>query len=75
MICCTICGMWYPHVGPDRLDICNRLLAAEFLRQSPDGPTAREALEAFVDSAHPLTPRQVAAMARMAAVWQQEETP
>ena len=56
MVCCGICGLWYPYVGRDRLDI--RL----------EGPTAREALEAYVDSStQQMTPRQGEAMRRIIA--------
>lgn len=84
-LCCTVCGLWYPGAGIDRLDICRDCLEQNFSGTQPpldpwaprDPPrldqSARDALEAFVDNAHQLTPRQVAAMTRMAARWQEEE--
>lgn len=84
MVCCVVCGDWFPHVGPDRLDICDDCLALNFTASQdqharaprdppPPDPLTREALEAFVDSAHPLTPRQVEAMRRMAEAWRRQE--
>ena len=64
-ISCVICGEWYPSAGRDRLDICEPCYTANFAGASPPldlhAPMAREALEAYVDSAHQLTPRQVQA--------------
>ena len=83
-LCCTVCGFWSPQVGPDRLDICDECLTLNFSatqppqgpgapRDPPPAPGAREGLEAFVDPAHPLTPRQVEAMARLAEAWRRQE--
>ena len=82
-LCCTVCGLWYPGAGRDRLDICTPCLEQNFSGAQPpldpwtphDPPDhdAREALEAFVDSAHQLTPRQVQAMARLAEAWRRQE--
>ena len=84
-LCCVICGMWFPAIGSDRLDICTDCYLQNFAgSQPPLDPgaprnpprldvSAREALEAFVDNAHQLTPRQVQAMRRMAIRWQEDE--
>ena len=78
-LCCTVCGTWSPHLGPDRLDICADCLTLNFPAvQDQHGPPApapggRAALEAFVDTAHQMTPRQVAAMRRMAEAWRRQE--
>ena len=84
-LCCTVCGTWYPSAGLDRLDICTPCLDLNFSGAQPpldpcaprDPPaldvSARAALEAFVDNAHAMTPRQVEAMRRMAARWHEED--
>ena len=80
MICCTVCGDWYPHSGRDRLDICDGCWP-NFAGASPPldvhAPMAREALEAYVEApvetGHPLTPRQVQALARMHVYWQRRQ--
>lgn len=82
-ICCCVCGEWVPSVGPDRLDICADCMTLNFpaVQDQHDpgppapapAPGARAALEAFVDTAHPLTPREVEAMRRMAEAWRLQE--
>lgn len=81
-IACTVCGEWVPSPGRDRLDICKTCFSQNFagsqeLQQgAPRVETAREALEAYVDSVPreiPITPRQVNAMRRMQERWAQEE--
>lgn len=80
MIACTVCGLWCPADGGDRLDICTDCLEKNFAGASPPldafdprDPSARAQLEAFVDAAHQLTPRQVEAMTRLAAAWRRRE--
>lgn len=47
MVCCVVCGDWFPHVGPDRLDICGECLTLNFSgTQPPLDVGARAALEA-----------------------------
>jgi predicted nucleic acid-binding Zn-ribbon protein len=77
MLVCTICGLWYPHVGADRLDICPECLTLNFpaVQNLDPAPvpwdvSAREALEASVDAA---APYQRAAMARLHARWRWTE--
>jgi hypothetical protein len=69
-ICCVICGLWYPSDGHDTLDICDTCFQKNFSGAHPPlalDVSAREALDAYVSSAHPLTPRQVETMARLPA--------
>jgi hypothetical protein len=82
MLCCSVCGDWYPHVGSDRLDICRDCWQANFAGAQPSldptayvpaGPEARAALDAFLNSQHHLPPRQRSAMARLAAEWRRQE--
>jgi hypothetical protein len=74
MLFCTICGLGYHAVGSDRIDICaecwreNFAGSQEMQQGAPRVETAREALEAYVDSVPreiTITPRQVQAMRRM----------
>jgi hypothetical protein len=77
MLVCTVCGLWYPSAGSDRLDICGDCWHANFAGAQPSvdrrDPCAREILEAYVDSAHPMTSRQTQALARLAAVWRRQD--
>lgn len=82
MICCTVCGSWYPLVGHDRLDICPSCAELNFAGAQPSldptahvpaGPEARAALDAFLGSRHPMPPRERSAIARLAEVWRRQE--
>jgi hypothetical protein len=77
MLVCTVCSLWYPSDGISRIDICPDCFLQNFAGAQPSlerrDPCAREMLEAYVDSVHPPTPRQVAAMARLAEVWRLSE--
>jgi hypothetical protein len=71
---CTICNEWYAGVGIGRLETCEGCLP-NFAGNPLEEPSAREALNAYVD-AHcpsPLTPRQTQALARLAAVWRRQD--
>jgi hypothetical protein len=74
---CTVCGLWYPSAGSDRLDLCMDCWQANFAGAQPS-PTphtpTREALHAYVDAAGPytLTPRQAEAMSQLVAAWRRE---
>ena len=78
---CDICGEWSAGAGIDHRDICLPCFAHNFSGIQPPlapGPvpgdhSARDALAAFVDSPQQLTPRQVAAMARLAEAWRRQE--
>ena len=84
---CVICDELYPHVYPDTLEICATCYDKNFAGAQPSldptehvpaGPEARAGLDAFLDSQHQMTPRQVQAMARLQAEWRrqaQEDTP
>lgn len=79
MIICTICSLWYPQEARDTIDICPTCLDKNFSGAwppldwaAPRVETARDALEAYVDSVPrqiTLTPRQVQAMRRMHERW------
>lgn len=76
MIMCTVCSEWYRTSEGDRLDICPDCYRTNFAGAQPPldvWASARDALDAFVDTAHALTPRQVQALRRLAARWQQAE--
>ena len=66
---CTVCGTWYAGVGIGWRDICPDCWRRNFAGNPLEEPTAREALDAYVDAAHQCTPRQVEAMRRMQARW------
>ena len=71
-LCCTVCGEWSPALGPDRLDICRECWRHNFAGNPLEGPTSRAALEAYVNVHHPLTPRQLAALAFIEARWAEQ---
>ena len=73
MICCVICGLWYPADARDRLDICLPCVELNFAGNPLDAPDAREALEAYVYPDHQMTPRQAQALARMHVYWQRRQ--
>lgn len=74
MLMCTICGLWYPQVGRDTLDICTSCWQENFAGSQElrvDAPTVSETLEASALASRllTLTPRQVQAMRRMHERW------
>ena len=71
---CTVCGTWYDGVGISRYDVCTDCWRHNFAGALDlHAPSAREALEAYVSTPPPLTPRQVQALARMHAYWQRRQ--
>jgi hypothetical protein len=76
MVCCTVCSLWSPALGPDRLDICPDCHAQNFAGAypplEPSRPSARAALDAYVSIQPPPSPLQVEAMRRVHQHWEAE---
>lgn len=77
MLVCTVCSLWYPALGSDRLEICADCYTQNFAGTQPPldlhAPPARDTLDAYVDSSRQLSPRQHQALQQIAERWAQEE--
>lgn len=69
MLTCTVCGLWYPTLGSDRLGICADCYTQNFAGAQPPF----DVRHAPDTSEQALTPRQLQALRRVAERWAQED--